>query len=86
MNYEKLDERLDLDNQMAKIASNFPQNNDDFMFFIRGKNSTGELFMASISESENFGYALFRIAVDNQIIKEQIISALKALEYYESQN
>lgn len=80
MDFTKIDERLDLDNQMKSVVENYPKNDDDYVFYIRGKNSTQEFFMASAGESKNFGYALFNLASQNEIIKSELLFALEALK------
>lgn len=81
MDFTKIDERLDLDNQMKKVVENYPKNDDDYVFYIRGKNSTQEFYMASAGESKNFGYALFNLASQNEIIKDELLFALESLRY-----
>jgi hypothetical protein len=80
MDFTNINERLDLDNQMKKMAENYPKNEDDYFFFIRGKNSTEEFFMASVGENKNFGYALFNLATQNDIIKNEILFVIEALK------
>ena len=79
MDFTKIDERLDLDNQMKNVVENYPKNDDDYVFYIRGKNSTQEFYMASAGESKNFGYALFNLAIQNEIIKDELLFAIEAL-------
>lgn len=80
MDFTKIDERLDLDNKMKKVVAAYPKNDDDYVFYIRGKQSTEEFFMASAGEAKNFGYALFNLASQNDVIKEEILFALEALK------
>ena len=85
MDYTEINERLDLDNQMKLVVENYPKNDDDYVFYIRGKNSTEEFFMASCGETKNFGYALFNLASQNELIKNEIIFALEALKMKENE-
>jgi hypothetical protein len=86
MNYTEIDERLDLDNQMLKIAKSYPQNDDDYFMFIRGKNSTNELFLTSIGELHYFGKAIFKMAIDNENFKQEILFCAKAIKEYREEN
>jgi len=79
-NFEDLYERIDLDNEMKNIVKDYPKNSDDFIFYIRGKNSTKELFMASAGEELNFGIALANIALQNEQIRKQLNLAIDYLE------
>ena len=80
MDFTKIDERLDLDNQMKEVVNSYPKNDDDYVFYIRGKNSTEEFFMASAGEAKNFGYSLFNLATQNDLIRDEILFAIDALK------
>ena len=86
MDYTNINNRLDLDNQMMEVANDYPKNDDDYFFYIRGKNSTQEFFFAVASETGNFGYALFNIATQNEIIKAELLYAVDALKKSEELN
>jgi len=86
MQYTELDERLDLDNQMKELANKYPQNDDDFFMFVRGKESTKEFFLASIGEMHFFGESLFRMALNNNDFKEEFLFAANAVIEYEKTN
>lgn len=80
MDYTNIDNRLDLDNQMREVIKCYPKNNDDYIFYIRGKNSTGEFMVATCAETQNFGYSLFNLASQNDTILEELLFAIKALK------
>lgn len=82
MDFTQIDDRLDLDNAMGEIAKKFPQNEDDFLFFFRGKVSTGELFVASSSELQNFGYLLWCLGTQEESFKIEIEKASNLLNEY----
>jgi hypothetical protein len=82
MKYTDINDRLDLDNQIKEIAEVYPKNDDDFMFFIRGKSSTNEFFMSSVGESGTFSLALFNIAIQNEQIKSEILFTVKMLDEF----
>jgi len=66
MNFDTVDERLDLDNQLKEIAENFPKNHDDYFFCIRGKKSTLENFTALVGSDKSFCFSLFNIARNSE--------------------
>jgi hypothetical protein len=80
--FTQLDARLDLDNQMKGIAEAYPKNEDDFMFFFRGKISTEELFCAMTCQADNFGMALVNLALNNNDIKQEIMDAARVLSFH----
>lgn len=80
MDFTNIYERIDLDNYMKEVVENYPKNEDDYVFYIRGKNSTGEMFMATCSETSNFGYALFNIGSQNEAVKQEIVNAYNSLK------
>ncbi len=80
MDYTEINNRLDLDSQMGNVVNDYPKNDDDYLLYIRGKNSTEEFFTAFCSDVDNLGYALFNLASQNEHVKEELFNAVKALE------
>lgn len=83
---KNLDERLDLDNQIKDVVLNYPKNDDDYLFYIRGKNSTGELVLNSAGTVENLGLALFTISTQNSDVMNEMLKLNQAILAYKSQN
>ena len=74
-----LDDRLKIDETIANIVKTFPENDDDFIFFIRGKISKKEFSFCSKSLSGNFFLSLITLAINNKDIKNEIIQSYKYL-------
>lgn len=81
--YAELDERLDLDNHIRKIVDEYPENDDDFIFFMRGKNSTDELFVSCNGDISYLGMYLYIMSVNDEHWKEQLMSAAEGVIKYE---
>ena len=77
--YKHIDERLDLDNYISKVVAEYPSNDDDYNLFFRGKESCSEHFLASKGEARHFGMALFSIANENEIFREELEMAYHAI-------
>ena len=69
MNYNNIDNRLDLDILIQNACENYPKNDDDFIFYIRGKISTNELFVGSCSNIDNMVNALLNMYYQSDEIK-----------------
>lgn len=80
MEHTDVNERIDLDNYLSEVVKNYPKNDDDYLLYIRGKNSTKELFIASCGEEHNLAYGLCNIAMQNNSIKNEIEAAYKVLK------
>ena len=81
--YEEIDQRLDLDNYIRKIVDEYPENDDDFIFFIRGKNSTDEFFVSAKGDISYLGMYLYIMSVNDEHLKEQLMSAIEGVIEYE---
>jgi hypothetical protein len=74
MNYNNIDNRLDIDNYFKNVVDNYPKNDDDFIFYMRGKISTGEFFASSVSDSNNLIKAFYSLYLQNIEFKDIIDS------------
>lgn len=83
MNFEDLDQRLDLDTYMKDVAKAYPKNDDDYFFYFRGKDSTKEYFVATAAEHGKLGYILFNLSLQDEGIKEEILTACEAIIEHE---
>lgn len=82
---KNLNDRLDLDNYITDVVKNYPKNEDDYLFYIRGKNSTNELIFCSSGNAENFGLSLFNIATQNKVIMNELEILFEAINKYKKE-
>jgi hypothetical protein len=80
MNLENTNDRLNIDVYINNICDKYPENEDDFIFFIRGKISTDEFFHASVSTSYNLFKVLLSLYFQNEQMKEVINNLIIAIE------
>lgn len=86
LDLNELDHRLDLDNVIKKISKDFPQNDDDFFLFIRGKGSTNEIFAAMQGNEDLMIQAITSVAIQEDKLHFLIKNSNDLLINYYKEN
>ena len=82
LDYSNIDNRLDLDNHISTIVKNFPSNDTDFLFYIRGNTINEDMCFLSSSNYKNFFSALYTIIKDDKIMFEEFEEMIKEIKKY----
>lgn len=82
LDFNEIDNILDLDNFMNKVVMQYPQDENNFLFYIRGNIERGDCVLVSASTTFNLGFALFNLAIQNEVVASELLKAAEALNEY----